>query len=137
MNDIGDRLAIQDLRARWGESVNSRDEGMFRALWDENGEWKLFDPEPIVGRDSIVAAWLKALAQFPRAMMFMSPGHLAIAGDTATGKVYNFEVGATADGRNIRIFSSYDDAYVKRDGQWLFARRTFSLMHMEDYRTGE
>lgn len=133
MNDSSDRLAIQDLRARWAEAVNSRDQALFASLWDEDGEWQLFDPTPTVGRELIVAAWMEALAGFPRAMMFLSPGHLELSGDRGKGRVYHFEVGATSDGKNLRIFSSYDDQYVKRNGAWLFARRTFYMMHMENY----
>ncbi|MEX6722867.1 nuclear transport factor 2 family protein [Parapedomonas caeni] len=133
MQAWADRVAINDVLARFGDGVNQRDATLWASTWHEDARWYLFDDTPTVGRAAIVAAWQGALAMFPRAFMLVSQGQVVIDGGSAHGRSYCFEVGQTADGRNVRYFSCYEDDYARRDGVWAFTCRRFRLLHSEDY----
>lgn len=128
-----DRVAIDALLWRYGDAVNRRDAALWGATWDEAGEWQLFDPEPVRGRDAIVAAWDEAMALFPFVVMSVTPGPVTIDGDRAEGRSYTDETARTADGRRIRVLGAYEDRYRKRDGAWSFAFRKFTILLNEDY----
>ncbi|HEX7783207.1 MAG TPA: nuclear transport factor 2 family protein [Sphingobium sp.] len=133
MSIFEDRVAINDVLARYADAVNQRDAATWGATWDAEGEWFLFGPDAIVGRDAIVTAWNKAMAGFPFVVMYVSQGAVAIDGDTASGRSYSSEVARTADGKNMRVYGCYEDRYRKRDGVWGFAYRRFSVLHSEEY----
>ena len=128
-----DRVAINDVLARYADGVNRRDVDIWGASWDQEGEWRLFGPDPVRGRDAIVAAWREAMAGYPFVVMIVSQGSVEIEGDHATGRSYSSEVAQSADGKRLRVQGCYDDQYRKRDGQWGFASRSFTVLHSEEY----
>lgn len=131
MSEWEDRVAINDVLARYCDGVNLRDAAIWAASWDVDGEWFLFGPEPVRGRDAIVAAWQEAMAGFPFAVMFAAPGTIEIDGDQAQGRSYTNEVVKTAEGIEMRVTGMYEDRYVRRDGRWGFAHRRFTVLHTE------
>lgn len=133
IDDTRDRVAINDVMARYADGVNTRNTELWASTWHEDARWYLFDPEPTVGRDAIVAAWLEALKTFTRATMFVTQGSVQIDGDRAHGRSYNFEVGRTVAEKEVRFYSTYEDEYAKRDGVWAFTSRKFSMIHMEEF----
>lgn len=133
MSLFEDRVAINDVLARYADGVNRRDEALWASTWDEEGEWFLFDPDPVKGRDAIVAAWVETMAGFPFVVMIASQGMVTIEGDSASGRSYTSEVARTADGRRMRVQGCYDDRYRKRNGVWGFAFRAFTVLDSEDY----
>lgn len=133
MSSFEDRVAINDVLARYADGVNQRDAALWASTWDEEGEWRLFDPDPVRGRAAIVEAWGQAMAGFPFVVMIVSQGAVVIDGDTATGRSYSSEVARTADGKRMRVQGCYDDRYRKRDGVWRFAFRQFAVLDSEDY----
>ena len=133
---MGDELAliaINAVLARYADGVNRRDADLWAGTWDEEGEWFLFDPEPVRGREAITAAWQQAMAGFPFVMMIASQGHVEIDGDRAQGHSYTSEIGETADGKHLRIWGCYADRYRRRDGAWRFASRRFTILKSEEY----
>lgn len=133
MSLFEDRVAINDVLARYADGVNRRDAALWASTWDEEGEWFLFDPDPVKGRDAIVAAWVEAMAGFPFVVMIASPGMVTIEGDSASGRSYTSEVARTADGKRMRVQGCYDDRYRKRNGIWGYACRQFTVLDSEDY----
>lgn len=133
MSVFEDRVAINDVLARYADGVNQRDAALWASTWDEEGEWCLFAPEPFKGRAAIVEAWITAMAGFPFVVMMVSQGSVAINGDAAAGRSYSSEVARTADGKRIRVLGCYADRYRKRNGVWGFASRTFTVLDSEDY----
>lgn len=131
MSEWEDRAAINDALARYADGVNRRDATLWGSSWDESGEWLLFGPDTIRGRDAIVAAWVEAMAGFPFVVMTASQGAVEIDGDHATGVSYTSEVARLPDGAEIRVTGRYDDSYVKRDGRWGFAKRSFTQLHTQ------
>lgn len=133
MSSVGDRVAINDLLARYADGVNRRDAALWGSTWDQDAHWLLFGPEPVRGRDAIVAAWHQAMAGFPFVAMMVSQGAVEIDGDRATGRSYSSEVARTADGRRLRVQGCYQDEYRRRDGLWGFSSRRFTVLDSEEY----
>lgn len=131
MTDWLDLVAINDALARYADGVNRRDKALWASAWDADAEWFLFGPETIRGRDAIVTAWEEAIAGFPFVVMFASQGQVTIEGDYATGVSYTNEVARTADGVEMRVTGTYEDRYVRRNGQWGFAYRKFTPLHTQ------
>lgn len=129
-----DALAgINQALARYVDGVNRRDAALWGSSWDEDAEWTLFGPEPVRGRDAIVAAWIEAMKAFPFVVMHATQGAVTIDLDVARGRSYTSEVAETADGRRLRVWGCYEDGYRRRDGEWRFSRRCFSILKSEDY----
>lgn len=133
MSIFEDRVAINDALARYADGVNRRDPVLWASSWDEEAEWYLFGPDPVVGREAIVAAWKEAMAGFPFVVMSVSQGAVEIDGDTASGRSYSSEIARTPDGKRMRVHGCYEDRYRKRDGVWGFAFRKFAVLNSEDY----
>ncbi|KHK92660.1 nuclear transport factor 2 family protein [Novosphingobium malaysiense] len=131
MTDWADRVAINDVLARYADGVNRRDADLWSSTWDEEGEWFLFGPDPVKGRDAIVAAWKDAMVGYPFVVMFASQGAVEIDGGHASGVSYTNEVARTAAGTELRVTGRYTDRYVKRDGRWGFAFRQFEPLHQQ------
>lgn len=129
MSQWEDRVAINDVLARYCDGVNRRDADLWGSAWDEDAEWFLFGPEPIKGRDAVVAAWKEAIAGYPFVVMFASQGAVEIDGDEAHGTSYTNEVARTAEGQEMRVTGRYQDRYRKRDGRWGFSFRRFEPLH--------
>lgn len=119
--------------ARYIDGVNRRDADLWARSWDRDAEWILFDPEPVRGREAIVAAWLEAMEGFPFVVMHTTQGDVRIDGDSAEGRSYTFEVAETADGKRLRVWGLYSDSYRLRDGEWRFSRRAFEILKSEEY----
>ncbi|MEZ5656406.1 MAG: nuclear transport factor 2 family protein [Sphingobium sp.] len=131
-----DEMALTGINralARYVDGVNQRDPELWSASWDEDAQWLLFDPEPIIGRDAIVASWIETMKDFPFVVMHTTQGDVRVEGDTAEGRSYTFEVVETADGRSMRVWGRYEDSYRCREGVWRFSRRAFSILKAEEY----
>ncbi len=133
MQHAVDLTGINAALARYVDGVNQRDAALWASSWDEEAEWRLFDPEPVRGREAIVAAWTTAMQGFPFVVMQVTQGQVIVDGDEAEGRSYTSEVAETADGRNLRVWGCYADRYRKRNGVWRFSSRTFSILKSEEY----
>ncbi len=126
-----DRLAIRERIEAYSDAVFRHDADAWIANWAEDGVWRL--PAlgiDLTGRPAIRAAWEQAMSAFSLAGFFAAPGLIEVDGDTATARSYTQEILVAKDGGAVRrIVGAYDDALVKRDGQWLFARRAYNVLH--------
>jgi uncharacterized protein (TIGR02246 family) len=120
-----DIAAIRALNERYADAVNRNDAKDWGALWAEDAVWDLMGTE-VAGRAAIVGLWTQAMSGFSFVGFFSQLGALSVSGDTAQGRVWTHEVLDGPDGER-RPLGRYEDHYVRRDGQWLFARRNFSL----------
>jgi SnoaL-like domain len=124
---IDDRLAIQDLAARYSHAVDNGDAEGFGATFVETG---VLD----AGRVQLEGhSELKEFAlNFARSRR--APRHVASNlvidgdGDTATLKAYvqMFVLTGEPPQQTVSVSGTYDDVLTKKDGSWKFVRRTFT-----------
>ncbi|MDB5480990.1 MAG: nuclear transport factor 2 family protein [Caulobacteraceae bacterium] len=129
---VEDRLAIRERIETYSHAVFLHDADLWISNWAEDGVWHL--PSigiDISGRANIRAAWEQAMSAYSMAGFFAVPGAIEVSGDTATARSYTQEILVTTDGALRKIVGAYDDALVKRDGAWLFARRSYNVLHDE------
>ena len=130
---VEDRLAIRERIESYSDAVFRQDADAWIANWAEDGVWHL--PAlglDLTGRPAIRAAWEQAMSAFAVAGFFAVPGAIEINDDTATARSYTQEILVAKDGGGARkIVGAYDDTLVKRDGQWLFTRRAYNVLHDE------
>ena len=127
-----DRLRIRELLENYCDAVNQRDGSAWGRTWSTEAVWELPHLDiDIRGRDAIVTAWEDAMKLFPFVNMMAQPGPIEFSGERATMRSYTMEVAVTQEGKEIRPCGEYDDECIKEDGQWVFSRRTFRVLHGE------
>jgi uncharacterized protein (TIGR02246 family) len=129
---VEDRLAIRERIETYSHAVFLHDADLWISNWAEDAVWHL--PSAGVdlgGRANIRAAWEQAMGAFSLAGFFAVPGAIEVEGDTATARSYTQEILVLKEGGMRRIVGAYDDTLVKRDGTWLFARRSYTVLHDE------
>jgi SnoaL-like domain len=126
---LEDRIAIYELNAAYGDAVCRRDKDAFGDTWAEDGVWHLPWGEPVHGREAIKTFWVEQIANYPFHNFTSYTGALTITGNRGKGRVWTSErvenvkrVGGVVTGR-------YDDEYVKIDGRWYYASKTFTPLH--------
>ncbi len=120
-----DLAAIRALHDRYADAVNRNDPAAWGALWAEDAVWELMGMR-VEGRPAILGLWTQAMAGFSFVGFFSQPGAIAVAGDGAEGRVWTHEVLDGPEGER-RPLGRYDDVYVKRGGEWLYAERRFNM----------
>lgn len=128
-----DRLAIHELVASYGDAVTRRDADAWIANWADGAVWKLPaipGMERVEGKPAILKAWLDAMPGWPRQVNLQRCGAIAVDGDRAHGHTYTDEVNTDTEGKTERWLNRYDDEWVKRDGRWLFASRSLTVLHI-------
>jgi len=129
MSRSEDILEIQMLAQRYADAVMRHDAEDWSACWAEKGEWYLGLPEPMRGRDTIVAAWKVAMAGFPFAVFLVQPGIVEVDGERGTLRSYVEEILEDNDGNAMRVYGVYDDEVVVEDGAWRFAVRRYNVLY--------
>jgi hypothetical protein len=117
------------LAQRYADAVMRHDADDWSACWAEKGEWYLGMPEPMRGRDTIVAAWKSAMAGFPFAVFLVQPGIVEVDGERGTSRSYVEEILEDNDGNAVRVYGVYDDEVVLEDGAWKFAVRRYNVLY--------
>ena len=124
---IEDRLALRELVEAYNDAVMRVDADAWAENWAEEGTWSLPGMGEVQGRDRIVKMWKAAMSQYDVQGFFASAGPLHVDGDTAHGSWYQQEFLVLADGTRRAVIGEYADDYVKRDGRWLFLKRTYRI----------
>ena len=128
---IEDRLAIRERIEAYSDAVFRHDAEDWIACWAEDGVWRLPGME-VSGAANIKAAWQGAMANYPLAAFFATPGSIEVSGDRADVRVYTQEILRLASGGMRKIIGAYDDKMVKQGGVWRFASRTYTVHHNEE-----
>lgn len=131
-NSVEDDRAIRDLVYRYADAVCRRDQDAWSATWTQDGIWQLPSAPRMEGRDAIVDLWASAMAGLPFVAQTPHYGVLDIDGDKASGRWYLTEHIKFPDGNGVFNVGCYQDKYVKRDGQWLFAERHYAVLYNDE-----
>ncbi|MCJ2178751.1 nuclear transport factor 2 family protein [Novosphingobium album (ex Hu et al. 2023)] len=132
---VEDRLAIRELMDTHAHGVMSKDPQLWGSIWAEDAFWDLPEYPDLggfTGKETIVAAWTASMERYGLDDMskpmiyFMQPGSIEIDGDHAKTVAYTIEIFDDPEtGKRTRTTGRYDDELEKRDGRWLFTRRSY------------
>jgi uncharacterized protein (TIGR02246 family) len=131
--DTADRLAIRELVDAWARHADRREPERQAALFTEDGRVTVYMGEPatadavqvLTGRAELTDAFA-ALRNYEATTHFNGQHTVTLDGDRATGETYCLAYHLwTSDGQRTLMIMSirYLDAFVRRDGRWLFAER--------------
>ena len=132
---LEDRVLIRELMDTHAHGVMTLDADLWGSIWADDAYWEL--PEfpdlgGFDGRAAIVAGWLESMKHYGLDGMskpmiyFMQPGAIAVDGDRATAVAYTIEIyDDPASGKRVHATGRYDDQLEKREGRWLFTRRSY------------
>ena len=123
-----DRLAIRELVDAYGDAVCRRDADAWVATWAPDGLWCIRG-QRFQGHASLRATWEAAMAAYRFVSFSGYPGHIEVHGDGARLRVHTTEWLAPVQGPPRLQHGSYDDTLVRIAGRWVFARRSFTVLH--------
>ena len=128
LNNLQDELALRGLMARYVDAVNRSEAAARAATWAEDGVWSLLGTA-VSGRDNILGLWQQMMSGFEFAIMLPSSCLFDIQDTRASGHWYLHEYTRDLEGNASTILSRYLDTYIKRDGQWLYQSREYSIIY--------
>ena len=114
---------IVDLVHRYADAVVRRDADQWAACWAEDATWALGSGHLVRGREAIVDLWTSAMGTFEAVVQNVFNGEVHPAAGGAEGRWYIGEHFRRVGGEVGMLLAHYDDAYVRRDGRWVFASR--------------
>jgi ketosteroid isomerase-like protein len=140
--EAADRLAIRELVEAYAHCADRRDANGQMALFTEDAHFVVYmnakDPKPSQELHSraALAPVFDDLNKYDATMHFVGQSTIfSLTGDLATGEAYTMAHHLTVDGtkRTLMIAAlRYDDAFVKKDGTWLFAERKLYVDWIEE-----
>ena len=128
LNNLQDELALRGLMARYVDAVNRSAAAAWAATWAEAGVRSLLGTA-VSGRDNILGLWQQMMSGFEFAIMLPSSCLFDIQDTRASGHWYLHEYTRDLEGNASTILSRYLDTYIKRDGQWLYQSREYSIIY--------
>ncbi|OHU78678.1 nuclear transport factor 2 family protein [Mycobacteroides chelonae] len=137
-----DRLAIQDLVARYASAADRRDLDALVALFAAEAEFvrppallRKGDTALLTGRQAIADSIVTALKPLHATYHLIGQQTADINGDTATGEVYCMAHHIYLRGEEYRdnaMAARYLDTYERGPAGWLFTRREPVVVFSED-----
>lgn len=128
MLSIEDRIAVDDLYARFVDAVARRSGDDLRPLFAAGAVVEGPTQPPRTGVDAIVDAMVRGFAQWD--VLLLAPHALVVLDHEPTVRTrwYLTEIGRR-DGDDGRYSGVYHDELVREAGVWTFARRRFDLLY--------
>jgi uncharacterized protein (TIGR02246 family) len=130
---IEDRLALQELAARYARAVDRRDYAAFSALFTSDGV--LCGPGYSLTARGEIEQGIRLIEQYETTQHCVHNQLVDVRGDSATGETYCVARHVyTRDGvkRKLDMGVRYQDAYRRERGAWRIARRELVLDWTQD-----
>jgi hypothetical protein len=127
---VDDRLAINDLVARYVEAVALFDLDLFRSVWAADSVWVVDGRGSFHGPDDITALYARLRRRQEFAVQRVVSGRATVADDAraASGRWVIHSLTRT-DGVGAELVGIYDDRYVREPHGWRFRERAFSPLY--------
>ena len=125
---IEDRLAIRDLYDSYADGANRGDRADWLAGWSDDAVWWSHYFE-LKGRDAIGAKYDEITADVRQTIFMTQICSIEVSGDTAKCRAVCSERLLQNAGGEYQLTGLYEDELERRDGQWLFTRRTYNVLH--------
>jgi uncharacterized protein (TIGR02246 family) len=130
---LEDRLALQDLSARYAHAVDRRDYEAFVALFADGGV--LCGPGYEMKSRAEIERGIRLIEQYESTQHCVHQQLLEVQGNTASGETYCVARHVyTRDGakRKLDMGVRYQDEYRREPSGWRFARRELVLDWTQD-----
>jgi uncharacterized protein (TIGR02246 family) len=130
---IEDRLALQELAARYARAVDRRDYAAFAALFTPDGI--LCGPGYEMKAHGEIEKGIRLIEQYESTQHCVHQQLVDVTGDAATGETYCVARHVyTKDGtkRKLDMGVRYQDQYRRDSGTWLILRRELILDWTQD-----
>ena len=140
LQEISDRLELQDLVVRYSTSVDRKDWALYESLFTPDAVIDYTAVGGVRGGPHEVAQWLaKTMPTFPAYQHLVSNVELSIDGDAATGRAMLFNpMGCrTRDGVQVALIGLwYNDKFQRTEDGWRFTERVEELSWQRDWPPG-
>ncbi len=128
LQEMSDRLEIQDLFARYSFAIDERDWDALDSVFTPDARIDYSETGGAKGSFAEIKAWLPvALERFPMFQHMVATTKLTLAGDTATSRtiLFNPMVHRDAGGQDQTFFIGlwYRDRLVRTDAGWRITER--------------
>ena len=127
---IEDRMLIRERMSAYAESMFSQDLEGWLSHFTEDVAWR-FGASTMNGREELKASWPNLWTPLRAMGYFTEVGSIEVDGDRAKAKCYSRQIMFRKDGTVVKMVGLYTDELVKRDGEWLFAAREFTMIGQE------
>ena len=120
LQELADRLAVQDVMIRYATSCDRRDMDEYGACFTEDALITGFGASDFHGRQAWVDYVAKALTRFTGTQHMLGNQRVWLDGDTAKLQTSVQATHFLADrpGTTLTLFATYYDDLVKRNGVW-------------------
>ncbi|MCJ2178251.1 nuclear transport factor 2 family protein [Novosphingobium album (ex Hu et al. 2023)] len=120
-----ERMAIRELMEAYADASSRMDKQQWLNCWSDDCVWHTSTGE-VAGKAALSERWDQIAESMTALAFFAMPGTIRVTGDTATASCHVREIARILG--QVRKFSArYDDELVKREGRWLFRRRTYVM----------
>ena len=135
MNDpiqytLEDKILIRDRYSLYSDAVFQADKDKWLACWSDAGAWFVFGKE-VKGKAALSAQWDATWNTIDKMAFFSEIGDISISTDMASVRSYCREVVAFTNGTVLKVVAKYDDELIKKDGNWLFSKRKYTVLIKE------
>jgi hypothetical protein len=127
LQELSDRLEIQDLLVRYCTSVDRQDWPLYESCFLPDATIDYTEAGGIRGTTAEVSKWLsEVMPVFPKYQHLIANSEVTLDGDRATGRTMLFNPQGMTEGDGLRIgFVGlwYNDTFVRTEDGWKFASR--------------
>lgn len=131
-----ERLAIRDLIDRSSDAINHQDWPALAALQAENVVWERLPPMPwtLRGRDAVRGFLTGNSDKLDVLLYSIAATTIEVEDvDHATARSTMSElIRLRETGTALHVVGTYSDVFVRREGNWLFLKRTIQPRYEED-----
>jgi uncharacterized protein (TIGR02246 family) len=132
---LSDRLEIRELIETYADAVNRHDVRAWAGTWAEDAQWIIRDEAPI-GRPAISELWQRKMRRFSLVAFSVQIGSIEVRGEDADARVSAIEDLWLEPSGCLRVHGRYDDRLTRRNGRWLFARRSYTVLRQGEMPVG-
>ena len=127
---MDDRVAIRELYDTYGDGSTTGDVDTFLSCWTDDAQWNthIFTRS---GKAELREQWDMLWANFEKVAFLGNVLSIEVDGDTASARAVAREIVALKGGGIFKLAGLYRDTLVRRNGQWLFARRDYEVLAEE------
>ncbi len=140
--EAADRLAIRELVEAYAHCADRRDANGQMSLFTADTHFVVYmdakDPKPtqeLHSREALAPVFADLNKYAATQHVVGQSTILMLTSDRATGEAYTMAHHLTIDGGKRRLMIAalrYDDAFAKKDGEWLFAERKLHVDWIEE-----